>query len=684
MLVLFTHIRSFFYNLLGPDLIRETGQLEIEKSLPRNVWIDICVIGFVQAVMTIIWMPEIRFLLANVSGDDSLLAHTLVYVESERFTVDVGFIEFNKMGLASFLNLIPIFFYKYFGIDPQYFYIFFLYIQCILRPVGIYFLCYAITRIRGAGWICAFLLEIFSAQQNLAYYNIFWHMPYVGNMGLLFASFSAGCFLLRRNKLGWFFHICCSFMHMSLGLMWGGMLFCFFAFQAKRFKDLKYLVRVSSCLLVIFLLSSLPAIIFNSNDIIPFPESLKESLLQGGHAAIWRVDAYMAYFWSSLFFLIFLSCLLLLSAKRIDVDTFNFVLGCTISMWLTCAIQIVAVYIGFIPIVQGIFTRSSFLFVYLFVPILVALLCKLSLQNNIKMGILTCMIIIFNSPVGLAAGTSFYLYMSAKKDKVRNFLILINLFILCMTIFLLPIINIGQIFNISLFSDTSFVNNILMNHFFASHLLRFGFHFLALLFLYLIFYKLISVHSIEKFKLLATILIAGFVFMSSAYYLCLHLREAPYGGRDKTENHAYWDIQEWVAVSTDTNASFIVIDSTIYGSWRSLTRRSVIKTAAGGGLYGYTERTDHHNKQLAEWVNQHIGSEYIVPDWPYTILHGSSLIKRLDEEQLLDFTDVFGGDYVVVKKTTKEWDFPIAYENEIFIVYALSLRANEKIEESML
>jgi len=667
-------------NWLGRDLIRESGgeTSAAPEPLSRHVWMDMGLIALLQAVMTWAWLPDLRFLLAMISGDDSLVMHTLAFVEPERFAADISFIEYNKVGLASFLNIIPILAYKNFGIDPQNFFIFFLYLQAIFRPVGVYFACYALTRVRGAAWIAAFLLEIFSVRYNLAYYNIFFNMPYVGNMALLFVPFSAGCFFLRRNRLGWLFHSCCSFVHMALGLMWGGMLFCFFALRAKRTGEMESVIRAAFWCSVVFLLSCLPVLFLGTDDLIPIPEPLKQQLLHGGHAAIWRQAGLKAHFWSSFVFLVFLSGLLLVSAKRLAPDIFDFVLACTIVMALTCAAQLAAVHLGYMPVVKAIFTRSSFLYAYIFSPILVALLWKLFLRNNLGAGLVACTSLIFLHPSGLAAGTSLLLAMSTKR-KSRVFFIVLAFLLLFLSH---PRFS-SKTFAFLPFADLSFFlgtdAQYALGCFFPPPL-HAGIFFLLLILSLFWLGRYLSRHTTEKFKLALTFLLVAFCLFSATRYYSRYLHYAPYGGEAETESRAYWAAQEWAAANTVDDASFIVVDPNIWYSWRTLTRRPMIGIWVLGGLYGYWGRTDQHNRRLAEWVGRHIGKEYLVADWPYTKLHGRDLMRKLNEGLLSDFADAFGGDYVVAKKTSKEWALPLAYENEFYRIYALSRRARERLE----
>jgi hypothetical protein len=201
--------------------------------------------------------------------------------------------------------------------------------------------------------------------------------------------------------------------------------------------------------------------------------------------------------------------------------------------------------------------------------------------------------------------------------------------------------------------------------------MRFGNYLLLLMFSHFALGSYLSIHTTEKFKLALTFFLVAGVFFNAIFNYRDGLRHAPYGGNEQAESHAYWAAQEWAAAYTADNASFILVDPNTWHSWRSLTRRPMIKTNIIGGIYRYSERIDEHNKLLAEWVGQNIGEEYLVPNYPYTRLSGPRLLRQLDERQLLDFAEVFGGDYAVVKKTSLEWNLPIAYENEIYKVYAL-------------
>jgi hypothetical protein len=666
----------FFRNWLKSNFVRETSFPDIENRLTGYVRADLIIVGLIQTVMVLIWMPDLSYLLAIISGDDSLLMHAVAYAEPEKFAVDISFSELNKMGMASLLNIIPALAYKYCGIDPKYFFIAVLYGEIILRPVGIYFVCYGITRIRAAAWICAFIPEVISgAPYNLAYYNIFFWMPYVGNMGLLFASFSAGCFLLRRNKLCWLFHLCCSFMHMSLGLMWGAMLFCFFALQAKRTRNIRPLFRSTAYLFAIFLVSCLPALFWGTTGNIPAPDPLRWKLLHQGHAAIWRTMEYRGYFFVSAMYLVFLIGFLLASAKRIAIDVYEFVFGCSIAMTLTCIIHIVAVHAGFLFVVKAIFSRSSFLFAYLFTPILIAMLWKLFLQKNSPgMGFLACLAIAVHSPFGMIAGASIFCFNSTKKKSIR----IAAVFGVFMLVLLYGIVQLNFFGNIRAMLKQMAMSMLIGSADIGSVWWHFSARFqyykifllviIALLFLGFRF----SLYASERLKTIVTLFVVAVVLFHAIKIFPVHLRPV-----EGDEAVSYQTAQEWAAEYSPDDASFILVDPNIYWSWRSLTRRPVITTWTEGGLYGYGENIDRNNRRLAEWVENHFGKEYRVADWPYTTLSGPELLRRLDEEQLQDFARVFGGDYVVANKmTTKTWYLPVVYENGVYCIYAVSKRAH--------
>jgi hypothetical protein len=136
-----------------------------------------------------------------------------------------------------------------------------------------------------------------------------------------------------------------------------------------------------------------------------------------------------------------------------------------------------------------------------------------------------------------------------------------------------------------------------------------------------------------------------------------HLLASGYqNGRASTsgEPRDYYEVQVWARAATAADATFIVGNTSVYEGWRNYTHRAQI-SAGGCSFYSCPKASVENGRKVAAFTHR----------------HGNPSDPTVSTEGLRAFARTFGGDYAVRRKAWPALDFPIAFQNQAYVVYDL-------------
>src|SRR6185503_12305013 len=140
--------------------------------------------------------------------------------------------------------------------------------------------------------------------------------------------------------------------------------------------------------------------------------------------------------------------------------------------------------------------------------------------------------------------------------------------------------------------------------------------------------------------------------------LTVHLLVFGYqNGRASTSGEArdYYEVQVWARSATAADATFIVGNAaSLYEGWRNYTHRAQI-SAGGCSFYSCPKASLENDRKFAAFTSR----------------HGNPRGPTVGTDGLRAFARAFGGDYAVRRKVWPPLDFPIAFQNQAYVVYDL-------------
>jgi hypothetical protein len=148
----------------------------------------------------------------------------------------------------------------------------------------------------------------------------------------------------------------------------------------------------------------------------------------------------------------------------------------------------------------------------------------------------------------------------------------------------------------------------------------------------------------------------------------------------KTTTQGNWlkiyEAQVWARDNTPAGSHFILMDLlSPFQSWRTLTRRGVITQAMPyGNQYFYSQEMIAFTVKLNSFYGSPNPEKYFVFDANNENIVRNKMyeaFQNLDESRIVEFSKLFGGDYLVRKTDQKKLNFPVAFQNDYVTIYKI-------------
>jgi hypothetical protein len=651
--------------------------------------------------MTALLIGDQSVRLANTHGDDGPVVYAYFLQNPARFQGDILETYAYTSGLASIQNWLPALLLRAFGLPPEIPALVWVYLQNVLLGFALLRYVRVVTGRTLLALIAVFFA--FAAKAwvwNLANYGNIMYIPYAGHLALPFLIFAAASLVEENNSsaVGWM--AIGGLVHPSLtlymvlisGLFW--VIRC--GIQGWR----TMLVRVVPLGLIVGICVA-PALIIRSQsgELLSHDEMLS-GILRNYHTVPWDLKMWWSH--SLPTFLGILGVILLATRylKEMPSPFVTFWIATTLGVIGLGFVHLAGIFFHIIPFIQLISLRATLLLVMFSLPLVfVYVLEKLRLGFFVERWATVSWIILmaFYSTgaywvlllvMFLSDSMSGYVGIWRVPSHPRRtrylYWVTCSVMVLWVGLLFTPTRVYAWVFGSRLHGKILFVLHatIISEITIPYRLALLAILAAAAIFALLLFVKVplpllpsnlrkwfvpqsFSDASIrQKSTPMYVIGIRGLLLVLIAFSLYLSWQQGLV--TTKPRYHALYDAQRWAREETPPETQFIFF----VGNWRTISQRRVIIPRE---MRWYTYSG---SKRAMEFDDQYLnfyGLKQEVRALPVDQAHKTlqKAYYALDEEDFIELSHRFGGDYIV-QPTTHELDFPIAYRNEQFIIYDIS------------
>jgi hypothetical protein len=606
----------------------------------RLAWIDQAGLAVLAGVATTLLIGDFGVRLANTSTDDGLVAIAYFFKYPELFAQDRQLGGWAPVALASMLNWLPAIAFKYAGLPPEVFYWLFTYLQNILLATAMYRLAVATVQSREVALISAvFALAFRPHWWNAGLFGDLDWMPYGAWMALPFLVYAGAFAFERRLRITAAMLLVGGLIHPVLGLFASAMVATFWFLSLMLEGRLDRLVAPMAVLGAVSVTFALPVVLARAGLEQAGDSQVLAVVLKNGHAIPWAnpgCSYCMPLFVKSLVAVPAVAALALTAAwhgashPRLRL----FLLACVLVALGACLLHVLAYFAGNATVLPLVSTRSTILLLAFAVPPAVSLGWRvLTTAPSPVSRFFACYVMTLPMPAALVAG----MLGLAGPAKAAG-LALLSLLLAR------AIPGAGGWIDanvIGRFMDTALVPVLL-----GPSGTRVQIFFIAV--------SALLAWRAGRRKVERPI---GALVIALVAPLIIYLLVSNYqAGRTSTSGEArdYYEVQAWARSSTPAEATFIVWQTSVYEGWRNFTHRARV-SQPGCSFYLCSKASVAEGEKAKEFFAQ----------------HGNAGYAGLDTKGLKAFARVYGGDYVVRRKSWPKVDLPIAYENRAYVVHDL-------------
>ena len=605
-------------------------------------------------VYAIINIGNYKLGIAQTSSDDGILSGAFISKNPENYFKDAGAQSMKVMGSYSIMNQIPTWLYINFGINPEIFWVFFVYFQNIFYVISIYFL----SRCMALSKVISFFVVLMAINLRIHTLNLAWigdleWMPYGTWVVLPIELFCIGFLVKKRFKPAIFCHVISIFIHPTFSLGLTITIILLVLFRRKSFEIRKYII-----LLII------PYTVFayrnqkNKNIFLDeIDENLVTSVLNNSHVnTLLFQSTNMNFGYTVVSAFTILSLIYLINFQ---ITKQNFRLGnvdliivlSSVLLMAFLATNLIAIYGRIVPVLQANLQRFSIIYVILVLIYSLKILSE-SKVKEIKFIALPLYVTIFatsNLFIHIMISV-FWMVYGIRKSRLVLTQSLMTLF------FQLWIFNkFSNSENMDLLNSIKITGQSI-NWDSAISARYSGFFVLILLFLmWLILASKDLLENNSKLQFLlqslnyGTLLFIAFILLENRQFDTL-IRE-----NDKLK--AYSDIQIWARENSKPGQYFMVDNLYVYRGWRNATNRPVLSYMNIGNSYVYLKSDKYWSDKYAE---------HFINNEPYS---AQGLIN--ETQSVKSFGQEFGASFVVWKNEWVPLELPAVYVNDEYTIYSL-------------
>lgn len=633
--------------------------------MTRFAYFDQLALVALISVSTYLLIGDFGVRLANTSTDDGLVGYAYFFKYPERFAQDAHMLSYGSVALTSMLNWLPALLFRYLDVPPEIFFGLFTFLQNIMLALAVYRLAIIMTQSRESAWIAAIFTLAFRPQWwNLGLFADLDWMPYSAWVALPFLVFAGAYALDRRFCVAAIMLLMGGLIHPILGLFAAAMMGAYWlliSLQARRLSEL-LLPGLALCVAVALFL--LPVLIARL-DVEEAPSShILSLILRNGHAIPWDNPGCtycMPFFLRVLVIVPTMTVLALLAADRETThpNLRMFLLACALVSFAACLLHVIAYMVGNTTILRVIGFRSTILLLIFTVPPVIALAWRQFCTAAPFVRLLAGYVILLPSPAALVAAL-LVLPGSARSQRTPSGTTTGTLVCQATGAALFVLLLARHVPKLG-----PRVDIYLLGQVFDSTTIPLYFGYQTIQFPWLSLFTAAFLVIVVAWQWYATrrgqAAVTTTIFSMPAWALSawamVYLMAWNHdSGQQATKGEAreYYEVQVWARASTPVSARFIVGGTSVYEGWRNFTHRSQI-TLGGCGFYSCSKASIADGVKYSEFFAQ----------------HGNAGLTGLNTEGMRSLARTFGGEYTVRRKAWAPLNFPIAFENAVYVVYDL-------------
>ncbi len=625
--------------------------------------LDLVVIALIQAYLAYLYIGDITYQLAFITGDDGLVALSVAFKYPEYFAKDIYFSWSQTVGLSSILNLAPALLYKYLNIDPLYMHYAAVYFQLILRPLVAYLLVWAMWRNRAAAWCSAIFVEaVKTLQFNLAWFSLYDFIPYVGHMGPIVLWFSAALMLMKAQRSGYAAYLVGSAIHPINGLLFGFMMSCGWLLYGWRHSQYKEAFKNVGLFAALFCVSAIPALLISSGPGAEklWPPEIIQPLLTSPHLSPWRGENFAPHFFYSAAYLGGLYIVAWYISLKIEDRLQFFIQGILLGAAVASVAHYFVVKFEMLSVVHVISTRATYVMNHYLPAVIFGYLCASLFKQTDSSPLygLSCLALMaINTPFGMAAvAVMLVLRKHLRLAAVLALLLAAASYALRENL-------------ISLAAWGNWPRTLHLRDYKPLYWMT-----MTMLGACLIYPGTVFSRQTARLGLAVCLPLLLFICVKTMYQKAYW---SGYASRnvEQTQTAArsdYIALQLWALENTTPDSGFLFIDpGEGLSSWRSLTRRPVIILYPHIHIYGYNVMKRDYARRLASWFAENVDESIPQENWPYyDFLKVTRLVRAMDPEMFGRLGRALGINYAIVRTTSTDYDkdLPVVYENRSFTV----------------
>lgn len=642
-----------FDNILKRPTIFSKFMQSIKKLYTLKYFDNVFLFG-VGLFISFCLSPSRTISLGITSGDDGPVLPSISYKYFDLIGENVAAQDSLKMMWTTSTKWLPAICYKYFSIDPTIFHSVYTHAQITLIIVGVFRLASAVSHSRTVAYLAIGLTIIYEPYFiNMGWYGDQFFMPYttwiaVGPLLLAWANLLEG-----HHKKGMMYLLFGTSIHPSMGVC---LMLLVFATKS-NFRNItrtdisKLYVPVLFGVTVISFLSTLPIRLAQYKD----PPSTWLAL-NVAHWEAWKLISDNIFSLSTSYAVVFsISIFALIYNFKDELNSYYLVV---IKVFITSALLVLIQSIAFIIGLREIYSISLAritIFSSIFLTIISACVIDYFLSNSnpkvnrTVIGILICTLL-FPSFGSFIILLSIMIVCSLMKKQVDKFQLFIYSLVLIVNsyFYTLSFNNVKySLTNYQLNGDLLTARTLslrILFHFFSNNT-----YIILFVFIFLLIYFVVKRNYQFKRIVAVSLIVLSLVSLMGRLQLSLI----------RGSEHSEWaKTQEWAKNNTDLSSVFLTRSGLdVYESWSTLSKRiRIIVDGEYGGAYLYSEIDDAFNKKRRLLL--------LAPSITAT--------AAVQEEFFKDFSNQFGGKYLVTTNLNTKLKYKIVYRNSKYVIYLLN------------
>lgn len=599
--------------------------------------------------------PSITSSLGITSLEDGPIQPAIVYKDPSVFLNDFHASEFQRLMWTTSTKWLPAVLYKYLNIDPIFFHVFFTYAQTVLMLIGTFYLANSLFKSRQVSYISvAFAIAFSPYFNNFASYGDQFFMPYgtwisIGPLLLAWASA-----IENKKKITFLWLFVGASIHPAMALSASFAILAFTLFYKPSFKSIRDTVVLFTPALLFSFIALIVRIVATAPVV---PEEWYLGLKQVFHWYAWKLNPATTYFETTAYTILLMASIYVLTQSGTFSFSNKIKNNCqklTMIFIILYGLQAASFQLGISELYSISFGRFS-IFTSIFAIIIFAACISHIMERNkqtIKIHFNSVLVfcLLIPSFINFAVLGSVLLFHDIREKKASKWYRSSVLIFIVSSIAFGKANYYGYWWNGSIFNFVPNALRTVPNYLPLKMVENLSMYSWLLILFIILFYsskKLIN----HRNTVVATIIISFAVLTLGGRYILSERRDL---------THRDWvETQLWAFNNSPKNSKFIVNSgNNVYESWSTLSRRPrLIADLTAGFLYFYTSEDSIYDQKRARLPS--------APD-------PKSSNKKELELFYLNFSEEFGGNYLVWRNDDANLQFRIVFQNEIFTIYKLT------------